>query len=96
MFKRAIVLLVCVAVLSYAVDWVQLYLRHDPEGNFTVHRVYVVPLKNGRTEYTSQETLDQSCAHALFPHSDVPCWYLARHTYQEIKIDTGSRVEYPH
>jgi hypothetical protein len=38
-----------------------------------------VPRKDGRMEFLLDEPFEQTCVHALFPHSGAsPCWYLER------------------
>jgi hypothetical protein len=95
--KRTLIAVLLIAALAYGADFTILRLRSNSTGTITVHRSYVIPLKNGRNEYTSDEVVDQPCVHSLLPHlGDTPCWYLARHTQQQITIDTGSKKEYPH
>lgn len=95
--KRVLIGVVLLAAIAYAIDYSVLRLRPNPVGTITVNRSYVIPLKNGHTEYTSQEAIDQPCVRSILPHQgDTPCWYLARHTQQEITIDTGSQKQYPH
>lgn len=95
--KRTAIAVVFLAAIAYGVDYALLRLRPNSIGTITVHRTYIIPLKNGRTEYSSEEAIDQTCVRSLLPHlENTPCWYLARHTQQEITIDTGSQKQYPH
>jgi hypothetical protein len=95
--KRVLLIaILCLATL-YAADFGIVKLRPNGIGSVTVQRVYVIPLKNGKTEYTSEETVEESCVRSMLPHGGNPtCWWLARHTYQEVTIDTGSQPQYPH
>jgi hypothetical protein len=52
-----------------------------------VKRYYAVLQKNGKTQFIFEPPGDESCVHALFPHSgQMPCWYLSRHPEQRTEI----------
>jgi hypothetical protein len=80
-------------ILVYVGDIASLRLRipnREPYSNVTVRQFYAVKLKNKQTEYMFQPPSTQECVNSLFPHfGDPPCWYLNRHTRQEIDIDSG-------
>jgi hypothetical protein len=68
-------------VLAYVGDYVAARVRAEPIGSVTVTQYYVIPLKNGQTQYASAGSKDVACVEALFPHfGDRPCWYVRRHT----------------
>lgn len=80
-------------VLVYAGDYLSLRLRipnREPFGTVQVQRYFEVALKNRKTEYMRDEPRPQPCVRSLFPHyGDTPCWYLARHPRQNIKIGSN-------
>ena len=97
--KRTLLITAAVAILSfvvvYACDYVSLRYRipnnREQFGTMQVRRYYAVPMKNRTTEYMFDQPTSQTCVHSIFSHfGDPPCWYLARHTRQE--IDVGGAV----
>jgi len=82
--------LICAAALLYAVDWIAFRVRVARGAAFDsviVNAYYAVPQKTGKTEYDFQSSGPQPCAIAVFPRMGyLPCWYLRRHTDQEIKL----------
>ncbi|HEY7390636.1 MAG TPA: hypothetical protein VH640_19110 [Bryobacteraceae bacterium] len=89
--KRVLFITILVACLVYAGDYLSLRLqvpnRRPQFGSVLVERYYAVPLKNRRTEFMPAQPAPVTCVHSLFPHfGDPPCWYLSRHTRQEIKL----------
>jgi hypothetical protein len=83
-----IVLGTCVAAaILYAADYALIRFGPNPFGTVIVTRYYVIPKKNGKTEFVFQPPELEKCAHSLLPHqSYTPCWYLSRHPEQPIKI----------
>jgi hypothetical protein len=72
-------LMIAGLVLAYVGDYVAGRMRG--EGTVQVTQYYVIPLKNGQTQYASAGSKDVACVEALFPHfGDRPCWYVRRHT----------------
>jgi hypothetical protein len=94
--RRALLLLVALAAVAYAGDYVLLRLRAaDPRlgsafGSVQMERLYAIPLKNGATEYeldARQPEVSVDCVHALFPHLGYsPCWYLRRNSQKPIPM----------
>jgi hypothetical protein len=86
--------LIVLAIVVYFGDYLSLQLKipkREPYSNVTVHQFYAVKLKNKQTEYMFQPPGTQECVNSLFPHfGDPPCWYLNRHTRQQIDIDSGA------
>jgi hypothetical protein len=83
--------LVLLTVVLYAGDYAILRYRiarhKNPFGAVTVTPEYVVHEKNGKTEYDFAQPQNQTCSHSLFPQAGYqPCWYLSRHTEQQIQI----------
>lgn len=75
------------ATVLYAPDYALVRFGHSPLGAVIVTRYYVIPKKNGKTEFVFQPPQLQTCAHSLFPHKGyLPCWYLSRHSEQPIKM----------
>ena len=70
------------AALTYAGDFLSLTFQIPKRPKFgTVHiqPYFAVPRKDGRMEFLLDEPFEQTCVHALFPHSGAsPCWYLER------------------
>ena len=91
--KRVVIALVVVCALVYASDFVSLRLRIPPReqlGSITVHTLYAVKLKNGRTEYDAGDDQVVNCSNSLLPQMGAsPCWYLIRHPNRQITIDSG-------
>ncbi len=82
-------LLGCVLLVAaaYLVDYAVLRLRGSPTGTVRVRPVYAVPQKNKSTEFMLGDAEDQTCVNSLFPHlGDQPCWYLKKHTEQQIDM----------
>lgn len=74
-----------ITIVVYAVDYALFRYRvaanREPFGQMTVSSYDAVKQKNGKTEFIFNPPEQQTCVHALFPHSGfVPCWYLRRHT----------------
>ena len=91
--KRFRLILVIAAVVLYGLDFLSLELgipRRDKLSSITVHTYYNVKLKSGKFEYDYAGDHQEDCANSIFPQIGLkPCWYLARHTNQEITIDSG-------
>ncbi|HLI83760.1 MAG TPA: hypothetical protein VKV17_07555 [Bryobacteraceae bacterium] len=91
LIKRVLLLAILLGLAVYAGDYLSLVLQipgHRAQfGSIMVERDYAVPLKNRGTEYMFDQPVAVTCVHSLFPHfGDPPCWYLSRHTRQEIKL----------
>jgi hypothetical protein len=74
-----------VTFLAYATDYCVFRYRvaadRQPFGRMTVSSYDAVKQKSGKTEFIFNPPEQQTCVHALFPHSGfVTCWYLQRHT----------------
>jgi hypothetical protein len=73
--------------VTFAGDWAAFKLQGSPQSTVTVNRMLVVPLKNNKQEYDYMGTFDEPCSISLFPQSGIsPCWWLRRHTNQNVKI----------
>ena len=92
--KRFLLIFAIAAMALYGLDFLSVKLRiprRDTFGSITVHTYYNVKLKNGKFEYDYAGDHQEDCSNSVFPQMGVkPCWYLARHTDQEIKIDSGN------
>jgi hypothetical protein len=78
-------------LFAYAADYVAFRYRvaanRQPFGQMTVSSYDAVKQKSGKTEFIFNPPEQQTCVHALFPHSGfVPCWYLQRHTEPRTNI----------
>ncbi len=84
------VALACAALLFVA-DYAWLRLRvAKNEGAFDSVQIEVVdqiPQKGNKAEYVPEDPQMQSCVRSIFPHlNQRPCWYLKRHTHQQINF----------
>jgi hypothetical protein len=80
--------------LVYVCDSVSLRYRIPNNraqfGSVIVQRTWIIPMKDGKTQYAFDPPAPQECVNSLFPHGgDSPCWYLRRHTKQQ--VNTGSQ-----
>jgi len=69
----------------YAVDdlWARMHGR--PVEQIKVGRVYAALNRWNQVEYSVGTPTIQTCVDALMPHFGyVPCWYLRRHTIQQV------------
>ena len=72
-------------VLTYVADDLWARARHRPVEQLKVDRVYVAVNHWNQVEYSVGPSVMQTCVDALMPHFGyTPCWYLRRHTYQQI------------
>ncbi len=78
----------CVAAtVLFAADYAFVRFGSHSVGSVIVTRYYVIPKKNGKTEFVFQPAELQNCVHSLFSHNGYPpCWYLSRHPEQPIKM----------
>jgi hypothetical protein len=85
--------MILLGILVFLADFLSLKYRipsREPYGSVTVRELYAVKLKNKQTEYMFQPPEQQECVNSLFPHfGDPPCWYLKRHTRQQVNVDSG-------
>ena len=92
--KRWLIAGLVLCIVVYGGDFLSLYLRlprREMAGTVTVHTYYAVKLKSGRTEYDYAGDHDVNCANSLFPQLGLkPCWYIARHTNEQITVDSGN------
>jgi hypothetical protein len=88
---RALGLIVVATVLAYLLDYAVLRIRiatnRTPFATVTVHPYYAVPQKDQKMQFILGDPTDQQCVNSLFPHmGDSPCWYLTKHTDQQINM----------
>ena len=87
---RALAVLLAVTAVVYCVDYVVFRVkmaRGTGVEMVTIERIYAIPEKNKRTEYTDAGSVDMQCVHTLFPHMGYgPCWYVKKHTLQQINM----------
>jgi hypothetical protein len=85
--------LILLGVVVYLGDFLSLRYqipKRELYGSVVVRELYAVKLKNKQTEYMFQPPAPQECVNSLFPHfGDPPCWYLERHTRQQVNVDSG-------
>jgi hypothetical protein len=80
-----------VAALTFITDYLVLRVRLAAKtttyGSVNVQSYYAIPHKNGKTEFDFQPPQSQTCVHSLLPHMGFsPCWYLVKHSEQQIKV----------
>jgi hypothetical protein len=92
--KRLLILGLFVAIVIYGLDFLSVWLRiprRDTFGTVTMHTMYAVKLKSGKTEYDYAGDHNVDCSNSLFPQFGVkPCWYARRHSEEQITIDSGN------
>jgi len=82
---RACLLLVGLAVFTYAVDDLWARFRKRPVEQVKVDRVYADVNQWNQVEYSMGTPIMETCLDSLMPHFGYkPCWYLRRHTLRQI------------
>ncbi|MFZ3214173.1 MAG: hypothetical protein WA188_21920 [Terriglobales bacterium] len=89
--KTALIVVLGFCALLYAGDYATVRYHiprsRDPLATVEVQPYYVVPLKDGKTEFMFLPTENQVCVRSLFPHlGHSPCWYVRRHRNQATKF----------
>jgi hypothetical protein len=83
---RALICFVAGLAIVYAGDWGVLRVRMARQTAYSsvqVDQFLASALKNSKEEYDYMGTVAQPCVRSIFPHaSDLPCWWLKRHTTQ--------------
>jgi hypothetical protein len=90
-FRIAVLVLAGLAAAVYCGDFLVFRARvagnWNPYGSVTVEPYYAVEQKSGKTQFMFQGPQQQTCIHALLPHSGYStCWYLSRHPEQRTDI----------
>jgi hypothetical protein len=91
---NSVLCLLLAGALVYVCDYVSLNSRIPNNraqfGSVIVQRTWIIPMKDGKNQYSFDPPAPQDCVNSLFPHfGDLPCWYLNRHTKQQ--VNTGDR-----
>lgn len=77
--------LLALAVIVYAGDDLWARLHGTPTEEMKIGRVYAAMNHWNQVEYSVGPSVMETCIDALMPHFGyVPCWYLRRHTIQQI------------
>ena len=77
--------LVGVAAFLYAADDISARFRGRPVEQIKIGRYYAVMNRWNEMEYSVGSPTMETCVDALLPHfGHKPCWYLKRHTIQEV------------
>lgn len=93
--KRAIAYIlaavIALALVMFLGDLAWLEVRTGRHQNVydtvTVEVVDQIPQKGNKAEYVPEPPQPQTCVRSLFPHSgNEPCWYLRRHTQQQVNF----------
>ena len=70
----------------YGVDELWARIRGKPTEQMKVDRYYSALNHWNQVEYSLGTPVMQTCVDAMLPHFGyVPCWYLRKHTIQEVK-----------
>jgi hypothetical protein len=92
--KRKLIIAVFLTGILYLADFLSVRFHipaRDSVGTVTVHTYYAAKLKNGHTEYGPPDDQNVSCSNSVLPQFGLkPCWYVRRHTDQQINIDSGT------
>jgi hypothetical protein len=73
------------AALLYGVDDLSARFRGQPTEQMKVDHFYAAMNRWNQVEYSVGTPVMQTCVDALLPHFGyLPCWYLRRHTTQQI------------
>ena len=84
---RGLLVILGVALFAYLADDLWSRLRGRPVEQMKVDRYYAMLDRWNQIEYSTGTPVTQTCVDALMPHFGyVPCWYLRRHTLQQVKI----------
>jgi len=74
------------SAVVYAADDLWVRFRGRPVEQMRVDRVYTALNRWNEVEYSLGTPVTQTCIDALAPHFGyAPCWYLRRHTLQQVK-----------
>ncbi len=91
--KRILILVAAGLVLVYLSDYAFLRVKiagknsSSAYGVVKIQPLYAIPHKDGKAEYMFGDPQNQTCVHALFPHSGFsPCWYLIRKSARTIPM----------
>jgi len=77
--------LVSLTALIYVADDLWARLRRRPVEQIKVGRLYAAVNHWNEVEYSVGTPIMETCVDALMPHFGyAPCWYLRRHTIQQI------------
>jgi len=77
--------LVSLTGLIYLADDLYSRFRGRPVEHINVGRVYAAVNHYNQVEYSIGTPVIQTCVESLMPHFGyAPCWYLQRHTIQQI------------
>ena len=88
--KKIAMAAVLLPALIWAGDYARLLTVNPRFGSVRTQRYFAVTLKNHKTEFMYDDPSDQSCVHSLFSHFGCsPCWYLQRHRYQRVDVNSG-------
>jgi len=74
-----------VCAFIYAVDDLAARFHGKPTELMKVDRYYAAMNRWNQVEYSIGTPVMETCTEALLPHFGyVPCWYLRRHTIQQV------------
>jgi hypothetical protein len=89
--RISVLVLAGLAAAVYCGDFLVFRVRvaanWNPYGSVTVEPYYAIAQKSGKTQFIFQTPQEQTCIHALLPHSGYStCWYLSGHPEQRTDI----------
>jgi hypothetical protein len=89
-WRRLLVIAAGAVLLVYGADYISIAYQIPKGrvqfGSIEVEKLLAVPQKNQSTEYIAEDPQPEKCAYSIFPQLGLaPCWYVARHTMQQVK-----------
>jgi hypothetical protein len=82
---RGCLALACLTASIYGGEDLWVRFRGRPVEHVKVDRVYAAMNRWNEVEYSVGTPVMETCIDALMPHLGyVPCWYLRRHTFQQV------------
>jgi hypothetical protein len=82
---RGCLVVVSLTALVYTVDDLWARFRKRPVEQIKIGRIYAAVNHYNQVEYSVGPPSTEMCVDALMPHFGyTPCWYLRRHTLQQI------------
>jgi len=80
--------LAALATFVYGADDVCARFRGRPVEQVRIGRYYAAMNRWNQIEYSVGSPIVETCVDTLLPHfGHTPCWYLRRHTIQEVDVN---------
>ena len=86
--RWAAAIVIAAPLVLFGIEDICIRLRfplRDPYRQVSVHRVYMLHKTREKMNIVNAESAEQTCVRAVFAHLGyTPCWYLERHTEQQV------------